>query len=116
MIRRRPWLALISVAALASVAHAQTPAPAPAAGTGSIAKHTCTKPGDVPSPTLASDLQRRNWQRDYEAWGACMKKFITDQRTLAEPYAKASDAAIEDYNATVKLYNDQIEKLKEAAK
>ena len=45
-----------------------------------------------------------------------LKKFINDQRALAEPYNKASNAAIEEYNNTVKGYNELIEKLKEAAK
>ncbi|MEO5764404.1 MAG: hypothetical protein ABIR52_03765 [Casimicrobiaceae bacterium] len=108
---------LLAFAILAVAAHAQTPSPTPApGGAASVAKPNCPKPGDVPSPSLASDNQRRSWQRDYAAWGECMKKFINDQRALAEPYNNASNTAIEDYNVTVKLYNDQIEKQKEAAK
>ena len=55
-------------------------------------------------------------RQDYTAWGDCLKKFINDQRALAEPYNKASNAAIEEYNNAVKGYNEQIEKLKEATK
>jgi len=116
MSHRRSLLMLIAAAAVAGgAAYAQSPAPASAAGDASVAKPNCTKPGDVPG-SLASENQRRAWQRDYSAWGDCMKKFISDQRALAEPYNKASNAAIDDYNSTVKVYNDQIEKLKEAAK
>jgi len=112
----RPLLMLIAAAAVAGGAYAQTPAPAAAAaGDANVAKPNCPKPGDVPG-SLASDAQRRAWQRDYTTWGDCIKKFISDQRALAEPYNKASNAAIDDYNNTVKLYNDQIEKLKETAK
>ena len=115
MSLRRPLLILSAVGALAGAAHAQAPAPAPAAGDVSVAKPNCTKPGELPGP-LSSELQRRGWQRDYAAWGDCMKKFINDQRALAEPYNKASNAAIEEYNNAVKVYNEQIEKLKEATK
>src|SRR4029450_13778019 len=118
MTDRRP-LSLIAIAAFAGAfalgAHAQAPAPA-AASTANIPKHNCQKPGDVPSPNMASDNQRRAWQRDYAAWGDCMKKFITEQQAAAEPYNKAANAAIDDYNNTVKLLNEQVEKLKDAAK
>lgn len=115
MSLRRPLLILFSVIAFAGAAHAQAPAPAPVAGGANVAKPNCQKPGEVPG-ALASDLQRRGWQQNYSAWGDCMKKFINDQRALAEPYNNASNAAIEEYNNTVKGYNEQIEKLKEATK
>jgi len=121
MSLRRPLLILFAVGAFASAANAQAPtpaiapAPAGAAGDASVARPNCQKPGEVPG-ALASDLQRRGWQQNYTAWGDCMKKFINDQRALAEPYNKASNAAIEEYNNTVKGYNELIEKLKEAAK
>ncbi len=113
MSPRRLLFVPFAAAVLAGSALAQ--APAPAAGSAAAAKPNCPKPGDVPG-ALASDNQRRAWQRDYTTWGDCMKKFIDEQRALAEPYNKASNAAIEDYNTTVKLYNDQIEKLKDGVK
>jgi len=113
MIQRTTLLTFAAAALVAGAVHAQTPAPA--AADASVPKPTCTKPGDVPG-SLASDGQRRTWQKDYQTWGDCMKKFISDQRAAAEPYNKASNAAIDDYNATVAKYNDQIEKLKDAAK
>lgn len=117
MSLRRPLLILLTAGAFAGAAQAQAPAPAPtpAAGSANVAKPNCQKPGEVPG-ALASDLQRRGWQQNYTAWVDCMKKFINDQRALAEPYNNASNAAIEDYNNTVKVYNEQIEKLKEATK
>jgi len=42
----------------------------------------------------------------------CLKKFINEQQALAEPHIKASNDAINDYNAGVKEYNAQIEKAK----
>jgi len=113
MIRRTILHTLAAAALVAGAVHAQ--APTPTFADASVAKPSCTKPGDVPG-SLASDAQRRTWQKEYQTWGDCMKKFISDQRAAAEPYNKASNAAIDDYNATVAKYNDQIEKLKDAAK
>ena len=43
-----------------------------------------------------------------------MKKFIADQKALVDPHLKAYNAAIDDFNATVKVYNEQIEQAKGA--
>lgn len=112
-----PTRLLISLCVVAGVAHAQTqvPLPAPVVSDAAVAKHTCVRPGDVPG-SLASDLQRRAWQKEYQTYGDCLKKFINDQRALAEPYNKASNTAIDEYNGAVKYFNDQIEKLRDAAK
>jgi len=69
------------------------------------------KPGEYPG-NLASDNQKRNWQKEYVAYIDCLKKFIEDQQALAEPHIKASNAAINEYNAGVKAYNEQVQKAK----
>jgi|KBSMisStandDraft_5_1062788.scaffolds.fasta_scaffold26000_2 hypothetical protein len=109
--------AFLVATAVAGAAGAQTtaPLPAPTVSDAAVPKHTCVRPGDVPGG-LASDTQRRMWQKDYAAYSDCLKKFINDQRAAAEPYNKASNAAIDEYNSAVKYFNDQIEKLKEANK
>ena len=109
-----PFMRIVVVAGLglASVATAQqSPTPAPAAAAAPVPKHSCTKPGDFPG-SLATDNQRRNWQKGYVEYVDCLKKFINDQQALAEPHIKASNDAINDYNAGVKEYNAQIEKAK----
>src|SRR5437588_108638 len=70
--------------AIVAPACAQTAAPADAA----IAKPNCTAPEDFPG-SLSSDRQRQQWQREYTAYSDCMKKFINEQKALAEPYLKA---------------------------
>ena len=110
----KPFMRIIVVAGLglASVAAAQqSPTPAPAAPAAPVPKHSCTKPGDFPG-SLATENQRRNWQKGYVDYVDCLKKFINDQQSLAEPHVKASNDAINDYNAGVKEYNAQIEKAK----
>jgi len=109
-----PFMRIVVVAgfALASAAAAQqSPTAAPAAAAAPVPKHSCTKPGDFPG-SLATDNQRRNWQKGYVEYVDCLKKFINDQQALAEPHIKASNDAINDYNAGVKEYNAQIEKAK----
>ena len=109
-----PFMRIVVVAgfALASAAAAQqSPTAAPAAAAAPVPKHSCTKPGDFPG-SLATENQRRNWQKGYVDYVDCLKKFINDQRALAEPHIKASNDAINDYNAGVKEYNAQIEKAK----
>lgn len=100
-------LGLLFAAALAHPAFAQTPA----SPDQPVAKPTCTAPGDFPG-NLASDRQRQQWQKEYMGYSDCMKKFISEQKALAEPYLKAYNAAIDEYNAKIKVLNEQIEKAK----
>ena len=101
----------IALAATAAFALSQQPAAPAAAPAAPVPKHACTKPGDFPGG-LASENQRRNWQRGYVEYTDCLKKFINDQQALAEPHVKASNEAINEYNNGVKEYNSQIEKAK----
>ena len=110
------FAALALGAAAACTALAQQPAPpsapdAPAASAEPVPKHNCAKPDEFPG-NLASDTQRRTWQKTYVGYVDCLKKFITEQQALAEPHVKASNAAIAEYNTGVKEYNAQVEKAK----
>jgi hypothetical protein len=104
---------LIAGLLAASVATAQQ-APAPAGGDAVPPKHSCTKPGDYPG-SLASENQRRAWQKDYIGYTDCLKKFINDQKAIAEPHVKAYNAAIEEYNEGVRAFNEQVEKARAAS-
>ena len=103
-------LAALAVAALASAALGQQAAPA-AAPAAPLPKHSCAKPGEFPG-NLASDTQKRTWQKEYVDYVDCLKKFIEEQQALADPHIKAANAAINEYNTGVKEYNSQIEKAK----
>jgi hypothetical protein len=105
-------LFLLFVGVFATSTFGQAAAP-PDAAEAKPAKPTCTKPDEFPG-RLATDAQRRTWQKDYTAYSDCMKKFISEQKALAEPYLKAYNAAIDDYNESIKVYNEQIEKAKAA--
>ncbi len=110
-MRQRLIAAALGVAAgLASTVYAQQ-SPAPASASAPLPKHSCVKPGEFPG-NLASDNQRKNWQRSYVEYADCLKKFINEEQAAAEPHIKASNEAINEYNAAVKEYNAQIEKAK----
>jgi hypothetical protein len=79
---------------------------------GEVPRHACKKPGEFPNPKLASDQQLRNYHRDYTAYTDCIRKFAIDEQKAAEPHIKASNEAINEYNAAVKAYNDELERRK----
>ena len=104
------------VLAVALPAFAQTPAPATApVAPADVPKHNCTKPGRVPGPSRERGPAAA-YQKDYIAFTECLKKFALDQQALAEPHMKASNATVAEYNAAVKAYNDEVEKLNAANK
>ncbi|HEX6137054.1 MAG TPA: hypothetical protein VF059_05320 [Casimicrobiaceae bacterium] len=90
---------------------APAPAAPAAAASTPVPRHDCVKPGEYPG-NLASDTQKRSWQKEYVGYVDCLKKFIEVQQSIAAPHVKASNAAIDEYNAGVKDYNEQIEKAK----
>jgi len=92
--------------AAAVVAWAQTPAPA--AAPADMPKPKCEAPGDYPSK-LASDMQRQRWAKNRDTYLDCMKKFVSEQQALADPHVKAANAAITEFNAAVKRFNEQME-------
>jgi len=113
MIRSFTGIALACAAAGALSQQPATPAATPGATTPAtpVPRPACTKPGEFPGG-LASENQRRNWQKGYVEYVDCLKKFISEQQAIAEPHVKASNDAINEYNEGVKAYNAQIEKAK----
>lgn len=93
-----PLLALV-LAFAAGASRAQTPAP-------SVTKPACSKPEAFPG-RLASDTQRKTWQKDVMTWQDCVKAYVKDQQALADAHLKAANTAIDDYNAATKEFNDQ---------
>ena len=102
--------AFLVSAVVATAALGQTPAPAASATPDpNVPKHACVKPGEVPG-SLSSDLQKRAWQKEYVAYTDCLKRFIADQKALADPHLKAFNAAVDEYNEGVRKYNEMVEK------
>ena len=102
-----------ALAAIATATAAQAPAPAAAAASPAatpmvLPKSNC---GDKPEHPgrLASDNQKRNWRREANTYLECYKKYVEDQRALAQRYQDAANQAIEEYNAAVKAMQAQID-------
>ena len=93
-----PLLALV-IAVTAGAVRAQTPAP-------SVAKPACNKPEAFPG-RLASDNQKKTWQKDVVTWQDCVKAYVKEQQALADAHLQAANNAIDEFNAATKEFNDQ---------
>jgi hypothetical protein len=112
-------LALAAALGLAAAlpALAQTPAapaapaaaPAASAPAVSMPKPNCGTKPEHPG-RLASDNMKRAWQRDANAYLECLKKFATDQQAIAQEYIKAANATVDEYNTSVKEFQDAAQK------
>ncbi len=81
-----------SLAVAAAGAYAQT---APAT-TPNIPPHKCVKP-EYPGK-LASAQKFNAFNKDYTAYGECMKKYIDDTKLILNAAATAVNGAVEEFN------------------
>jgi len=92
--------------AVAAGAHAQAaPATTPA-----IPPHNCVKP--VYPGKLASAQKFTAFNKDFTAYGECMKKYIDDTKLIMNAAATAVNGAVEEFNK----YAADIKAQDEAAK
>jgi hypothetical protein len=98
--------ASLVLAALAAHAVAQAPAPAPApAPVVNVASHTCTKPGEFPG-RVAQQPRILKWSNDVRIYTDCLKAYVAERNATIDANAKQAKAAIDEYNAAVKDFND----------
>ena len=93
----RPLFPLL-IAALSLAAAAQTPAPtpAPAGAAPIVAPNTCVKP-EYPGKPL-SEPRVTAFNRDFKAYGECVKKYVDQNKAIAEAATTSANRAIDDYN------------------
>jgi hypothetical protein len=96
-------LAALALAAAPLAAPAQTAAPA---APGLDSKPDCGPKPEHPGK-LGSDYQRRAWQKAANTYVECLKKYVTAKNDLAQQYMKSANAAIDEYNATIKEFEAQ---------
>jgi len=109
----RPAAALLtlSLAVVALAAHAQTSAPATPTVTPAP---NCEKPGNPPSAGTseigksAGEAKRAKWSADNKAYFECLKKFVEQEQAASATHAKAANAAVEEYNRAIKVFNDSL--------
>ncbi len=73
---------------------------------------SCSHPDEFPG-TLASESRIKQWQKNFVAYIDCLKKFYNDQQALAKPHVDAANAAVVEYNNSVKEYNETVQKAKD---
>ena len=98
--------------AITSTAGAQTGAPATTAATPAP---SCEKPGDFPAGRTtemgrnAAETKRNEWFKSMKSYVECLKTFVTEEQAAAAPHIRAANAAAEELNKSIKLFNEQLE-------
>ena len=94
---KRLFLAAATAAACSALAQA------PAAD---IPKPQCDKP-EMPGEMMRSDPSvTRRFNQDVDKWTKCMKDYIDERQKAMKANEEAANAAIKDYNDTVKALNE----------
>ena len=75
-----------------------------------ITKPSCTKP-QYPG-RLASENQKKSFNKDVEGYAACIKKYVGEQQKIADDHIKAANAAAAEYNDAVKQMQADIDAAK----
>lgn len=87
----------VSIAAFSFGAAAQTPAPATAsAAPPLVPPSTCVKPEF--SGRLATDTSMTSFNRQFKAYGECVKKYVEQNKAIAEAATAAANRAVDEYN------------------
>ena len=105
-MKARCFLLIVTLKVAATDVHAQAaPATTPA-----IPPHNCVKP--VYPGKLASAQKFTAFNKDFTAYGECMKKYIDETKLIMNAAATAVNGAVEEFNR----YAADIKAQDEAAK
>ena len=100
----------IACAFAASAALAQAPAPAPAAPATEAIKPKCDPKPEYPGRlAMTVETKRKNFERDMKNYETCMKAFLEERKNAIKANELAANAAIEEYNATMKKIREEQE-------
>ena len=95
----------ITLAAAALIAGAAALANAQSAP--EVPKHKCEPKPTLPGQRLmADDSVRKRFQRDLDAYKTCMKAYADERAAAAKAHTDAGNAAINEYNDTMKALQD----------
>ena len=97
-------LSLTAAALLAlpmAAANAQQAAPAP-----EVPKPKCEKPVQPMAAMMQDANSRKRLQRDIDAYKGCMKAYADERAAAAKAHMEAGNAAINEYNETIKALQD----------
>ena len=95
----RPAFAAALLIGLSAAASAQTPTDVP--------KHKCEPKPMMPGPRMMEEPNvRRNFQKDVDTYRGCMKAYADERAATAKAHTDAGNAAITEYNETMKAIKD----------
>ncbi len=99
-------VALVAALAVPTAALAQATATPPASPppAANAPKPDCQRPDEYPGK-LASDQRRLAWQKSANAYIACMKKFVEEQKALGDLHYDAARTAITTVNKDAADFN-----------
>ena len=79
----------------------------------------CEKPSDPPSMSTgelgksAAETKMNNWKKTMNTYLGCLRDFITEQQAASAPHVKAANIAVDEFNRSVKVFNDTINATKQ---
>lgn len=95
----RTLIAAALLAAFAAGARAGAPADIP--------KHKCDPKPEIPGERMMQEPQaQKKLQREVDAYKACMKAYADERAAAAKAHMDAGNAAINEYNETMKALID----------
>jgi hypothetical protein len=72
-----------------------------------VPRHKCDPKPTMPGPRMMEDSSVvKRFQRDIEAYKACMKAYADERALASKAHTDAGNAAIDEYNATMKALQD----------
>jgi hypothetical protein len=86
------FVGTFSLGVAAQTATSTAPAAAPI-----VAPNTCVKP-EYPGRT-ANESQVAGFNRDFKSYGDCVKKYVEQNKAIAEAAAAAANKVVEEYNS-----------------
>ena len=100
----------LACAFAATAALAQAPATAPAAPAVEMPKPKCDPVPEYPGRLAMSvESKRKVFERDMKNYETCMKAFLEERKAVIKANETGANAAIEDYNATMKKIREEQE-------
>ena len=84
-----------------AAANAQQPVPAP-----DVPKAKCEKPVQPMQAMMQDASTRKRFQRDIDIYKTCMKAYADERGAAAKAHTEAGNAAINEYNETIKALQD----------
>jgi hypothetical protein len=101
-LMNRPILIVAALFAFAAGAVRAQQAAAP-----EVPKHKCDNKPQAPMRAMASDTAaRKKFQREIEEYKNCMKAYSDERSAAAKAHNDAGNAAINEYNETMKALQD----------